>query len=103
MNWDVRTDLVYFCTLLSVTKVLPLAMEVPDFNKTGEILKQIFFFVKKKAKKKMEARHRDATTTMSLKRQSTVDATFDKSVRQSQRASRPQCPAVQVSNSRAKI
>lgn len=53
VNWDVRIDLVYFCTLLSVTKVLPLTMEVPDLNKTKEILKKNVFliFLKKKKKK----------------------------------------------------
>lgn len=44
VNWDVRIDLVYFCILLSVTKVLPLTMEVPDLNKTREILKKNVFF-----------------------------------------------------------
>lgn len=41
MNWDVRIDLDYFCTLLSGTKVLPLTMEVPDLIKIGEILKKM--------------------------------------------------------------
>lgn len=41
VNWDVRIDLDYFCTLLSETKVLALTMEVPDLIKIGEILKKM--------------------------------------------------------------
>lgn len=41
VNWDVRIDLDYFCTLLCETKVIPLTMEVPDLIKIGEILKKM--------------------------------------------------------------
>lgn len=59
VNWDVRIDLNYFCTLLSGTKVLPLTMEVPDLIKIGEILKKMLVgccLKKKKAEQKMASR-----------------------------------------------